>query len=47
MPAQPVKISRQHNDNRSLIQDVMEEEPRHGEGDNATSNLKSSVYDKL
>jgi len=42
-----VKISRQRKDKQSLTQYVMAEEAENDKGDNATSNLKSPVIDKL
>jgi len=47
MPSQPVKSSRWRQDKRPFTKHDMAEEAGNGKGDNATSSLKSSVFERL
>ena len=47
MPPGLVKIARRFKDKQSLTQYVMAEEVGNDKGDNAMSNPKSSVFDRL
>ena len=47
VPSLSVKISRRRKEKQSLVQYVIAEEVANDEGENATSNSKSLVFDRL
>ena len=47
VPFQPMKILGRHKEEQSLIQYITKEEANNEGGDQATSSLKASVFDRL